>query len=73
MNVADSELVKGILNNEGFSPAKSPDSADALFVNTCAIREHAEEKVQSRLGNFYKLKKNRPGMVIVFLDAWLRD
>ena len=69
MNVADSELVKGILNNEGFSPAKSPDSADALFVNTCAIREHAEEKVQSRLGNFYKLKKNRPGMVIGVLGC----
>ena len=69
MNVADSELVKGILNNEGFLPAAAPDSADALFVNTCAIREHAEEKVHSLLGNFYKFKKNRPEMVIGVLGC----
>ena len=69
MNVADSELVKGILNNEGFLAAATPDSADALFVNTCAIREHAEEKVHSLLGNFYRFKKNRPEMVIGVLGC----
>ncbi|MEC7848562.1 MAG: tRNA (N6-isopentenyl adenosine(37)-C2)-methylthiotransferase MiaB, partial [Candidatus Neomarinimicrobiota bacterium] len=69
MNVADSELVKGILNNEGFLAAATPDSADVLFVNTCAIREHAEEKVHSLLGNFYRFKKNRPEMVIGVLGC----
>ncbi|HIF82928.1 MAG TPA: tRNA (N6-isopentenyl adenosine(37)-C2)-methylthiotransferase MiaB, partial [Candidatus Marinimicrobia bacterium] len=50
MNVADSELVSGLLTREGFSETKDIHTADAIFVNTCAIREHAEDKVLSRLG-----------------------
>ncbi|MBT4453924.1 MAG: tRNA (N6-isopentenyl adenosine(37)-C2)-methylthiotransferase MiaB, partial [Candidatus Marinimicrobia bacterium] len=41
MNVADSELVSGLLSREGFSESKDIHTADAIFVNTCAIREHA--------------------------------
>ncbi len=69
MNAADSELVEGLLEREGYKRAASPDSADALFVNTCAIREHAEEKVHSRLGNFQKFKQERPDMVIGVLGC----
>lgn len=50
MNVADSELISGLLEKEGFTSTKHIEDADAVFVNTCAIREHAEEKVHSQLG-----------------------
>ena len=42
MNVADSELVESLLRREGYAKAPQIDQADAIFVNTCAIREHAE-------------------------------
>ena len=69
MNVADSELVKTILNKEGFFPAKNVECADAIFVNTCSIREHAEEKVHSRLGQFNLIKKKRPDVLIGILGC----
>ena len=43
MNVADSELVSGLLSQDGYAETKDINSADIIFVNTCAIREHAEE------------------------------
>ena len=57
MNVADSELISGMLIKEGLKPSKDIKNADIIFVNTCAIREHAEDKVHSRLGFYNKLKK----------------
>ena len=45
MNVADSELVETILKQEGYQATQNMESADAIFVNTCAIREHAEDKI----------------------------
>ena len=56
MNVADSELVAGILERNGYTRADDVNSADAIFLNTCAIREHAEDKIHSRLGVLKKLK-----------------
>ena len=49
MNMADSELIAGMLKKQGYVISKSMDNADAIFVNTCGIRERAEEKVHSRL------------------------
>ncbi len=69
MNVADSEMIEGILQSKGYYPIKRMDSADIIFVNTCAIREHAEEKVHSRLGVFSKIKKNKPNVIIVVLGC----
>ena len=57
MNVADSELVESILINEGYEKSDTVDLADAIFVNTCAIREQAEEKVHSQLGRYNLIKK----------------
>ena len=57
MNVADSELVAGLLKDSGYKAAKSEADASAIFLNTCAIREHAEDKIHSRLGTLKKLKK----------------
>ena len=57
MNVADTELVSAMLNDSGYEETNDINLADAIFVNTCAIREHAEDKVHSRLGFYHKNKK----------------
>tara|TARA_B100000676_G_scaffold112726_1_gene112456 strand:- start:414 stop:1733 length:1320 start_codon:yes stop_codon:yes gene_type:complete len=69
MNVADSEMIKGILQSRKYFPIDSMDSADIIFVNTCAIREHAEEKVHSRLGLFSRIKRNNPNVIIGVLGC----
>ena len=69
MNVADSEMIEGILQSKGYYPIKRMDIADIIFVNTCAIREHAEEKVHSRLGVFSKIKNNNPNVIIGVLGC----
>ena len=57
MNVADSELVESILLNQGYTKSDSINIADVIFVNTCSIRDHAEEKVHSQLGRYDLIKK----------------
>ena len=69
MNVSDSELVESVLIKEGYYSIDSPDNADLLFVNTCSIREHAEDKVHSLLGRYNQLKKNKPSMIIGVLGC----
>ena len=69
MNVADSELVESILKGEGYSKATQLHDADAIFVNTCSIREHAEEKVHSQLGRYDLIKKENPGTIIGVLGC----
>lgn len=64
MNVADSELVAGIMEANGYGKIDTVESADAVFLNTCAIREHAEEKIHSRLGLLRKEKEKRPQMIL---------
>lgn len=58
MNVNDSEKVAGLLLAEGYQPAAGPDVADFVFINTCAVREKASEKLYSALG---RLKRRRAG------------
>src|SRR6059036_2667083 len=62
MNVADSELMFGVLGREGYVRTDDPTQADVLLVNTCAVRDHAEQKVLSRLGELKQVK--RPGGVL---------
>jgi tRNA-2-methylthio-N6-dimethylallyladenosine synthase len=64
MNVADSEVMAGVLENAGLTLVSSPEDADAILINTCAIREHAEQRVLGRLGEFARLKARRPGLVV---------
>ena len=73
MNVADSELVESILKREGYCATQNMYAADAIFVNTCAIREHAEEKVHSRLGIFRKVKKERPEVIVGVLGCMAQN
>jgi tRNA-2-methylthio-N6-dimethylallyladenosine synthase len=69
MNVADSELVETLLKNEGYKPSPKLEDADAIFVNTCAIREHAEEKVHSQLGRYRKIKHRKRDVIIGVLGC----
>lgn len=73
MNVADSELVEGLLQKEGYQPTVNINNADAVFVNTCAIREHAEEKVHSQLGRYNLIKKQKPDMIIGVLGCMAQN
>ena len=57
MNVADSELVLGVLAREGYVAVDDPAGADVVLVNTCAVRDHAEQKVLSRVGELKRQKR----------------
>ena len=64
MNVADSELMLGQLGRAGYRRVESPEDADVILVNTCAIREHAEQRIYGRLGELTRHKLRRPGVVL---------
>ena len=69
MNVADSELVSGILRSAGYERTPDPSAADVLLVNTCAIRENAEERVLGRLSDLLRHKMERPGVQLGLLGC----
>lgn len=69
MNFSDSEIVASILKNEGFSTTKDFKEADVIFVNTCAIREGAEQKVRYRLNEFKQSKRRNPGLIVGVLGC----
>jgi tRNA-2-methylthio-N6-dimethylallyladenosine synthase len=64
MNISDGELMEGILASSGFAVASRPEDADVILVNTCAIREHAEQRVLGRVGELNRLKASNPDLVI---------
>jgi tRNA-2-methylthio-N6-dimethylallyladenosine synthase len=69
MNIADSELVSGVLRRAGYAPAVRLEDADVILLNTCAIREHAEERVLGRLGDLARLKQARPELRLGLLGC----
>ncbi|MCS7161834.1 MAG: tRNA (N6-isopentenyl adenosine(37)-C2)-methylthiotransferase MiaB [Bacteroidia bacterium] len=69
MNFADSELVARILHSIGYGFTSQPEEADLVLLNTCAIREHAEEKIWQRLKYFHSLKRRRPHLVVGVLGC----
>ncbi len=73
MNVADSELISGLLSSEGYNKTSDIHAADIIFVNTCAIREHAEDKVHSRLGFYNQLKQKKPETIIGILGCMAQN
>ena len=64
MNISDSELMAGILASEGYVSTDTPDDADVILVNTCAIRDHAEQRVIGRVGQLQQVRRDRPDVVI---------
>jgi len=69
MNVADSELVGGILAKEGYAFTSDLASADVALINTCAIRENAEQRIHGRLGLFHAQKRRNPDLVVGILGC----
>ena len=63
-NVADSERIKGMLEIAGFEFSETVDDADFILFNTCAIREHAEDRVFGNVGALKSLKRKHPQIVI---------
>jgi tRNA-2-methylthio-N6-dimethylallyladenosine synthase len=62
MNAADSELMAGILAGRDLEPAPAPEDADVILLNTCAIRDHAEQRVLGRIGQLQELRREHPGL-----------
>ena len=69
MNFSDSEIVTSILQENGYATTSLFDEADVILLNTCAIRDNAEQKVRNRLKNFTHLKKKRPSLVVGVLGC----
>ncbi|MCE3282706.1 MAG: tRNA-i(6)A37 methylthiotransferase, partial [Chitinophagaceae bacterium] len=69
MNFADSEIVASILYDEGFGATRNLEEADLVLLNTCSIREKAEQTVRKRLTDFKKLKRRKPGLMVGVLGC----
>lgn len=64
MNVADSEVVASVMEMEGYAVTEDINEANAVFVNTCSIRDNAEKKIHSRLQYFNSLRKGNPNLIV---------
>lgn len=69
MNFADTEIVLGILKNKGYSVAKSLEEADVVLLNTCSIRDNAEQRIYGRLGNLKNYKNQKPELLLGILGC----
>ncbi|TKK68909.1 tRNA (N6-isopentenyl adenosine(37)-C2)-methylthiotransferase MiaB [Ilyomonas limi] len=69
MNFSDSEIVASILNKEGFGATRNYEEADVVLINTCSIREKAEQTIRKRLTEFKRVKEQNPGMLIGVLGC----
>jgi tRNA-2-methylthio-N6-dimethylallyladenosine synthase len=69
MNIADSQTVSAVLRRAGYSSAERPEDAEVILLNTCAIREHAEERVLGRLSDLARLKSRRPELKLGLLGC----
>lgn len=69
MNFADSEVVAAIMQTADYDLTENISDADAIFINTCSIRDHAEKKAMSRLEYFTSLKKKKKGLVVGVLGC----
>jgi len=69
MNFSDSEIVTSVMQDNGFDTTSNPENADLIFLNTCSIRDNAEQKIRHRLQHLNGLKKKRPEMLIGVLGC----
>jgi tRNA-2-methylthio-N6-dimethylallyladenosine synthase len=69
MNFSDSEIVASILSTEGYGATRNFEEADLILLNTCSIREKAEQTVRKRLTEFKKLKRRRPSLLVGVLGC----
>jgi tRNA-2-methylthio-N6-dimethylallyladenosine synthase len=69
MNFSDSEIVTSILEREGYDTTSESEEADLILINTCSIREKAEQTVRNRLNHFNGLKRKNPGITVGVLGC----
>ncbi|MHC4532283.1 MAG: tRNA (N6-isopentenyl adenosine(37)-C2)-methylthiotransferase MiaB, partial [Planctomycetota bacterium] len=69
MNKLDSSLVSFALRDAGFGLTDIVKDADAVLINTCSVREHAEQRVLSHLGHLKHIKKQKPGLVVAIIGC----
>ncbi|MBO0933534.1 MiaB/RimO family radical SAM methylthiotransferase [Fibrella aquatilis] len=69
MNFSDSEIVAAVMRNAGFATTSTADEADVILLNTCAIRDNAEQKVRNRLVHLTAFKKRKPELVVGVLGC----
>jgi tRNA-2-methylthio-N6-dimethylallyladenosine synthase len=69
MNFSDSEIVAAILNEEGYGATRNVEQADLILLNSCSIREKAEQLIRKRLTDFQKNKKQKPGLIVGVLGC----
>ena len=69
MNLSDSEIVASILNDKGFGATRIIEEADLIFINTCSIREKAEQTVRNKLQNYAVFKKTNPSLLVGVLGC----
>lgn len=72
-NVADSEKIKGMLSQSGFDFVDAPDEADFILFNTCAVREHAEDRVFGNVGALKNLKRKHPQVLIALCGCMMEQ
>ena len=73
MNVADSEVVAAILEDKGYQRTQEKSEADVILVNTCSVRENAEQRVRGRVQGFSEVKKKNPHVLVAIMGClrWL--
>ncbi|WP_300700304.1 tRNA (N6-isopentenyl adenosine(37)-C2)-methylthiotransferase MiaB [Bacteroides sp.] len=69
MNVADSEVIASVMQMAGYSVAETLEEADAVFMNTCSIRDNAEQKILNRLEFFHSMKKKKRNLIVGVLGC----
>ena len=72
-NVADSEKIKGMLKQSGFDFTEEPENADFILFNTCAVREHAEDRVFGNVGALKNIKRRHPQILIALCGCMMEQ
>ena len=73
MNFSDSEIIASIMGEHGFTATKDELDADVIFLNTCAIRDNAEQRIRERLKQLRSNKRQNSDLIIGVLAAWQND
>lgn len=73
MNEYDSEVASGLLEHQGFQLTPDEGAADVVLMNTCSVREHAEERVYGRLGMLGKVKKTNPNLIVGLMGCMVEE
>ena len=73
MNEHDSEIIAGILESAGYQPAEDLAAADVIVINTCCIRESAENKIWGYIGNLKACKYQKPGVILAAVGCMMQQ